>query len=128
MDVGSRVLNKYEWLDGYLLMKPGASKNLQKDWNWIRYALADKMFVALCLDEDDEAQYITLKLNPDNGIALRDKYSDIIPGYYMNKKHWNSIKVDGNIKDDLLKELLDESYDLVLSGFSRKKQQEILSG
>ena len=47
--------------------------------------------------------------------------------YYMNKTHWNSIKVDGSVPDDLLKDLLDRSYALVLSGFSKKKQAEILS-
>lgn len=53
-------------------------------------------------------------------------YEDIIPGYYMNKIHWNSIKPDGAVPDELLKDLLDKSYQLVLSGFSKKKQKEIL--
>ena len=52
---------------------------------------------------------------------------DIIPGCYMNKVHWNSIRVDGNVPDDLLEELLDRSYQLVLASFSKKKQAEILS-
>ena len=49
------------------------------------------------------------------------------PGYYMNKKHWNSIKVNGSISDQLLKDMLDEAYELVLSSFSKKRQLEILS-
>ena len=49
------------------------------------------------------------------------QYEDIIPGYYMNKTHWNSIKSDGEVPDDLLKDLLDKSYQLVLLGFSKKK-------
>ena len=60
------------------------------------------------------------------GDFLRQQFDDIIPGYYMNKTHWNSIKVDGSISDDMLKDLLDKSYDLVLKGFSKKKQMEIL--
>ena len=51
---------------------------------------------------------------------------DIIPGYYMNKQHWNSINTNGEVEDDLLKDLLDKSYHLALSGFSKKKQREIL--
>ena len=42
---------KYEWIDEYLLKMPGVSKDLQKDWNWIRYRIGEKMFVAICLDE-----------------------------------------------------------------------------
>ncbi len=57
---------------------------------------------------------------------MRTKYADIIPGYYMNKVHWNSIKPDGEVPDDLLKELADNSYRLILASFSKKKQQELL--
>ena len=69
---------------------------------------------------------ITLKLEPVEGAFLREQYSDIIPGYYMNKDHWNSIKADGNIPDDLLKELLDKSYWLVFEKLTKKKQKELL--
>ena len=51
-----------------------------------------------------------------------------IDGYLLNKTHWNSIKPDGEVPDDLLKDLLDKSYQLVLGGFSKKKQREILEG
>ena len=68
-----------------------------------------------------------MKEMPDlEGDFLRQQYEDIIPGYYMNKMHWNSVKPDGEVPDDLLKDLLDKSYRLVLGGFSKKKQQEIL--
>lgn len=60
-----------------------------------------------------------------DSISDRRQYEDIIPGYYMNKMHWNSIKADGEVPDDLLKDLLDKSYQLVLGGFSKKKQREI---
>lgn len=73
-----------------------------------------------------EPKYITLKLEPEEGNFLRGQYDDIIPGYYMNKQHWNSVNPNGKIEDDLLKDLLDKSYNLVLGGFSRKKQSEIL--
>lgn len=117
---------RYVWMDEYLLSKAGVTKDLQKDWNWIRYQIGGKMFAAVCLDENDEPCYITLKLEPSEGDFLRTQYKDIIPGYYMNKMHWNSINPDGEVPDDLLKDLLDRSYQLVLGGFSKKKQQEIL--
>lgn len=72
--------------------------------------------------------YITLKLDPAEGDFLRQQYADIIPGYYMNKVHWNSIKAEGNVPDELLKEMLEKSYRLVLGGFSKKRQKELLEG
>ncbi len=117
---------RYTWLDEFLLVKPGVTKDLQKDWNWIRYQIGGKMFAAVCLDEKNRPYYITLKLEPMEGEVLRDKFEDIIPGYYMNKVHWNSIRPDGNVPDELLKDLLDKSYELVFKGFSKKRQKEIL--
>lgn len=117
---------KYTWIDEFLLSKAGVTKDLQKDWNWIRYQIGGKMFAAVCLDENDKPYYITLKLEPAEGDFLRQQYEDIVPGYYMNKIHWNSVKPDGEVPDDLLKDLLDKSYQLVLGGFSKKKQKEIL--
>lgn len=118
---------KYEWMDEFLLKKQGVTKDLKKEWNWIRYLIGDKMFAAICLDEKDTPYYITLKLEPSEGEFLRAQYEDIVPGYYMNKIHWNSIRPDGQVPDELLKDLLDKSYQLVLEGFSKKKQKEILA-
>ena len=85
------------------------------------------MFAAVCCDEEGVPYCITLKLQPDEGAFLRKQYKDIYPGHYMNKVHWNSINPDGEVPDDLLKDLLDKSYSLVLAGFSKRKQAEILA-
>lgn len=74
------------------------------------------MFAAVCLGEGNRPYYITLKLEPSEGSFLREQYEDIIPGYYMNKQHWNSINPNGEGEDDLVKDLLDKSYHLVLGG------------
>lgn len=117
---------KYPWIDEYLMAKPAVIKDLKKEWNWIRYMIGGKMFAAVLLDADDQPYYINLKLEPLEGDLLRRQYEDIIPGYYSNKQHWNSVKPDGAVPDKLLKELLDRSYTLVLHGLSKKKQKEIL--
>lgn len=117
---------RYHWIDEYLLEKRGVTKDLQKEWNWIRYHIGGKMFAAICLGENDVPYYINVKLEPMEGEFLRKQYEDIIPGYYSNKVHWNSIKPDGEVPDDLVKEMLDKSYQLVLKGFSKKRQREIL--
>ena len=120
---------KYPWIDEYLLSKPGATKNLQAEWNWVRYQIGDKMFAAVCLDDSSgKPVYITMKLDPAESEFLRQQYEDIIPGYYMNKVHWNSVKADGNVPDALLREMLEKSYRLVLGSFSKKKQRALLEG
>lgn len=116
---------KYEWIDEYLLKKPGVTKDLQKDWNWIRYQIGGKMFAAICLDDYDKPYYITLKLEPVEGDFWRQKYEDIIPGYYMNKTHWNSVKAEGNVPDEVLMDLLDKAYSIVLGSLSKKMQREL---
>ena len=117
---------KYEWIDEYILKMPGVTKDLQKDWNWIRYQIGGKMFAAICLDDNDKPYYITLKLEPLEGDFWRKQYEDIIPGYYMNKTHWNSVKADGNVPDDILMDLLEKAYRIVLESLSKKRQKEIL--
>lgn len=118
---------KYLWFDEYLLKKPGVTKDLQPVWNWIRYHIGGRMFAAVCLDDQNRPYYINLKLEPLEGEFFRKQYEDVIPGYYSNKLHWNSVKADGNVPDELLKQMLDKSYSLVLKSFSRKKQREILN-
>lgn len=119
---------RYTWLDAYLIEKPGVTKDLQADWNWIRYHVGGKMFAAICLNDEDVPVYVTLKLEPLAGEFWRGQYEDVIPGYYMNKVHWNSINPDGQVPDEILKDMLDQSYALVLGGLSKKKQKEILEG
>lgn len=116
----------YPWIDEYLLSLPGVTKDLQPDWNWIRYKIGDKMFAAICLSEGGLPYYITFKLEPAEGDFWRQQYTDFLPGYYMNKLHWNSVRADGCVPGELLKTLLEKSYHLVLGSFSKKKQQLLL--
>ncbi len=117
---------RYDWMDAYLLSKRAVTKDLQVEWNWIRYKIGDRMFAAILLDDDDRPVYINLKLEPTEGEFLRRQYDDIIPGYYSDKRCWNSVMPDGAVPDALLKSLLDKSYRLVLAGFPKAKQREIL--
>ena len=119
---------KYEWMDEYLLGKKGVTKDFQEEWNWIRYHISGKMFAAICRDDDNKPYYITLKLDPLEGNYLRKTYEDIIPGYYMNNTHLNSVKADGEVPDDVLKDMLDKAYKTVFESLTKKKQKEILEG
>ncbi len=114
---------RYQWLDEYLLQKRGVTKDFQPVWNWVRYHIGGKMFAAVCLDKEGKPYYINLKLDPMEGEFLRGEYEDILPGYYSDKRCWNSVRPDGAMPDGLLQEMLDKSYGLVLGGLSKKAQR-----
>ena len=112
---------KYPWIDEYLLSKRKVTKDLQADWNWVRYKIGGKMFAAVCLDHEDKPYYITLKVDPAEGDFLKTQYPDIIAGYYMDKTNYISVKPDGEVPDELLMDLLDKACSLMLKTFSKKK-------
>ena len=114
----------YPWIDDYLLQKPGVTKDLQPDWNWIRYQIGGKLFAAVCLDDQDQPYYITLKLDPAEGDFLRGQYEGILPGYYMNKTHWISVILDGSLSDAEILPLIDDSYALTLPHHPRKQRSD----
>lgn len=86
---------KYPWIDEYLLAKAGVTKDHQKEWNWTGYMIGGKMFAAICLDNMNSPYYVTLNL-PRLMRHAKEGDDDIIPEYYMNKSHRNSVKANGS--------------------------------
>ena len=82
------------------------------------YKVKGKIFAITGLDTD--AFQVNLKCDPERAIELRDSYSEIKPGYHMNKKHWNTIEFESRLSTKMLKELIDHSYDLVASSLPVK--------
>ena len=115
----------YPWIDDYLLQKPGVTKDLQPDWNWIRYQIGGKLFAAVCLDDQDQPYYITLKLDPAEGDFLRGQYDDSLPGSSKKTPPWNAVRAQGSVPDDLPRNLRADAYRLVLHALPKKKQREI---
>lgn len=116
---------KYAWLDAYCLSKKGVEKEYKLEWKATRYMIKGKMFVLEGGDKEGKP-IVSVKLDPEFGDFLRQQYSDIVPGYYLNKEHWNSLYLEGNVPDDILRDMLDKSYNLVLASMSKKLQKEIL--
>ncbi len=114
----------YSWLDAYCKAEKGCLHEFKVEWGVDRYMLKGKMFAMIGGDKEGKP-IITLKGKPLENIALRETFPDIIPGYYMNKEHWNSVYLEGDVPEDLLKKMIDESYQLVLLGLSKKIQKEI---
>ncbi len=111
-----------EELREYCLSLKGVSEDFPFDETTLVFKVAGKMF---CLTDLEGELSINVKNDPEKNIELREEYSAVKPGYHMNKKHWNTITVDGSISDDMLKNFIDESYDIVVMGLSHKQQQEI---
>lgn len=65
------------------------------------------------------------KCEPKNAIELRERYSSVTPGYHMNKKHWNSVEIDGTISPKLLFQWIDDSYNLVVNSLPKSKREKI---
>ena len=116
---------RYDWLDGYLMAKPGVTRDYKAEWNWTRYMIGAKMFCAVCHDEQGGDVYITVKLEPLRGEFLRGQFEDVLPGYYMNKLHWNSVRAKGSLPEDILQDMLDESYRLVAGALPKRVRAEL---
>lgn len=74
----------------------------------------------------DGRPILSLKHSPEYGIEIQERYPDIIPGYYLNKTHWSSIFIDGNVPESVVKEMISQSYDLVFKSLSKSVQREIM--
>ena len=118
---------KYEWLDEYCLSKKGTIKDFKEEWDATRYLVGGKMFAMQGGDKDNKA-IITLKCDPILSHSLREQYQHIVAGYYMNKEHQNSLYLDGDVPDDVLKQMIDMSYNLVAEKLSKKILKEIIGG
>lgn len=117
----------YPWLDEYCLSKKGSEKDYKPEWDATRYMLRGKMFAMVGGDKYGKP-IVTLKLEPAFGELLRTQYEDIIPGYYMNKEHWNSLYLEGNVPGDVLRDMIDKSHSILLASLPKKTQAEILGG
>ena len=85
------------------------------------YKIRGKIFAILRFE--DEVGQINLKCDPERALQVRDEHETILPGYHMNKKHWNTLVIDGSLSSHLVGELIDHSYQLVVKGSSQKTRE-----
>ena len=102
----------------YCLSKQGAEETMPFGPDALVMKVNGKVFAILPLAS--ERVRINLKCDPNYAIELRDENTDIIPGFHMNKKHWNTLLLDGNLREAFVKKLIDHSYDLIFSKNSKK--------
>jgi predicted DNA-binding protein (MmcQ/YjbR family) len=115
----------HEDFEKYCLNKSAAVKEYPFDKYVSVYKVGGKMF-ALKKDAEEPLR-INLKCDPLYAMELRSLYESIIPGYHMNKKHWNTVICDGTVEDKLIESMIDDSYDLVFNSLSKKEQARVFS-
>ena len=104
------------------LSLPHTTEDMPFDENVLVFRVGGKIFTLL--DVNDFSS-VNLKCDPERAIELREQYDGILPGYHMNKKHWNTVLTDGSVSDDLIAELAQHSYDLVFKSLPLIKRKEL---
>ena len=89
------------------------------------YKVMGKMYALIAWEEDP--LHLTLKCDPDFALALRAQYPAIKAGYHMNKKHWNTLTLDGSIPENEILGMIDDSYDLVVKGLKKAEKEKLAS-
>jgi predicted DNA-binding protein (MmcQ/YjbR family) len=112
-----------EQIREYCLRKKGVTEEFPFDEETLVFKVLGKIFILASLDSIP--LQINLKCDPGKVVELREEYEAVQPGYHMNKKHWNTIIIDGSIPNKKILEWIDHSYNLVAKGL-RKTDQERL--
>lgn len=104
------------------LAKKGVTESFPFDEKTLVFKVMGKMFALADVEMFDG---INLKCDPERAIELRERYSGIGPGYHMNKKHWNTVRVDGSVPDELIIELTNHSYELVAASLGKPLKDQL---
>jgi predicted DNA-binding protein (MmcQ/YjbR family) len=111
----------------YCLSKKGVTEHFPFDEDTLVFKVGGKMFaLSSLLQWEKGAPSVNLKCDPERAQELRAEYDGIQPGFHMSKIHWNTIVVNQDVSNTLLKELIDHSYDLVFKSLTKKIQMEII--
>lgn len=111
----------------YCLSKKGASEHFPFDDVTLVFKVGGKMFaLSSLLQWEKNEPSVNLKCDPERAQELRAEYDAIKPGFHMSKVHWNTIDLNGNLSNTLVKELIDHSYELVFKSLTKKIQNEII--
>ncbi|MFA9391453.1 MAG: MmcQ/YjbR family DNA-binding protein [Prolixibacteraceae bacterium] len=111
-----------ENLREYCLNKKGTTESCPFGEHTLVFKVANKMYALTNLVGE---LTLNLKCEPEKAIELREEFSYVLPGYHMNKKHWNTIQLDELVPDKLLMYWIDESYELVVGSLTKKQLEEL---
>ena len=110
----------------FCLSKRGVTEHFPFDEDILVFKVGEKIFALTSLSNWEKGNpTINLKCNPERALELRAEYEAIVPGFHMNKIHWNTIEFNSDVSDKMMCELISHSYDLVFKSLTKKLQQEI---
>ncbi|MBS1747683.1 MAG: MmcQ/YjbR family DNA-binding protein [Bacteroidetes bacterium] len=112
-----------ETLRAYCLSKKAVTEDFPFGETTLVFRVKGKIFLLAALDANP--LQFNAKCNPDKAVELREQFNAIQPGYHMNKKHWNTVINDGSISTNLLKEMVDDSYNLIVQSLPKSQREEI---
>ncbi len=107
----------------YCLSKNGVTEDMPFGDDILVFRVKSKLFALTGLDALPLT--VNLKCDPERALELRARYEAVQPGYHMNKKHWNTVLLDGSIPHDEVREMIDHSYDLVVRGLKKAEREEL---
>lgn len=107
----------------YCITKKGTEEGFPFGGDTLVFKVMGKIFLLTGIDSSP-VQF-NAKCIPEKAIDLREKYSSVLPGYHMNKKHWNTIICDGSVSKKQLEEWIDDSYNLIVSSLTKKLKEEL---
>ena len=111
-----------EELRDYAILKPGATEGFPFGEDTLVFKVGGKMFLLTGLKSGTS---FNAKCDPELAVELRERYTEVQPGYHMNKKLWNTVQMNGSLTRKQLCEMIDHSYDLVFKSLPKKVQAEI---
>ncbi len=114
------IENFYE----YCLGLKGVEESFPFDDRTLAFKVGGKIFA---ITDVEDFEFINLKCDPVRALELREQYPEIKPGWHMSKKHWNSVYPDGNLDDNLIRELIRDSYNLIVDSLPAKKKEQLKS-
>ena len=116
-----------EQLRNFCISKKGVTEHFPFDDVTLVFKVMHKMFALSGLDKWERGkESINLKCDPERSILLRGEFEGINPGFHMSKKHWNTVTINkSDVSDDLIRELINHSYVLVVNGLTKKAQKEL---
>jgi predicted DNA-binding protein (MmcQ/YjbR family) len=109
----------------YCASKPGALEDYPFGEDTLVFKVMGKMFALMPLEQRDEPPTVSLKCDPALAEILRNIYDAVQPGYHLNKKHWNTVTVDGSIPDDEIYDMIEQSYELVVKSLKKEEREQL---
>lgn len=116
-------MQNLEDIESFCLQMPGVSTDFPFGEETMVFRVMDKIF--LLTNIFNIPLSMNLKAIPEQAIQWREEYQAVQPGYHMNKKHWNTVTIDGSVSSEVLHEMIVHSYECVRSGLTKKQKEEL---